>query len=459
MIKKIQKIRESDFSRSVFTISSGTAIAQALPILISPILTRIYTPDQFATFGLFTALIGILGIVSTGKYEFAIMLPDDDAEAYTIASLSIIITILFGLLAFAFILIFHSEIISFFNNPDLYFWIYLVPLGITLTGIFQVLNFLSNREKAYTLIAKSRVARSVVTSAINVLFGYIKISLKTLQSFGLIAGLLLGQLLEIFILSRKRNRWIQFWTTSVHIGSMKMLAKRYVNFPKFDVSSELMVTASIQLPILLFNRFFDKSVVGFYFHAHRVLSIPMSMLGSAIGQVLFRQLSAHRKDQNAFRELVGKAYKNLMLLAVVPYSLVGFFGIELFSFVFGEAWKEAGAYAQLIAPWLLFNFIGSPLTMIFSALEKQRQMFFWIIGMFLARALSIFAGIKFFGDVYQSVLLFSLSGIVFYFSLNLYLVCFLSGVKISEFLKNTFGWPLLIVLVIGTARVLVNYIV
>jgi O-antigen/teichoic acid export membrane protein len=458
MLAKFSKLKRSEFSRSVMTLSSGTAIAQAIPILISPLLTRMYTPEQFATFGLFTALIGIFGIVSTGKYEFAIMLPEDHTEACSIASLCLIITFLFSLTVFIVILVFQDSIVSFFNNPDFGFWIYFLPLGISITGVYQVLNFLNNRERAYTLIAKSRIARSVATGVTNVLFGYFKSAYQALQSIGLIFGLLLGQVLEILILVRTQKDWKTRWRTTLDYSAIKTLARKYINFPKFDVPSELMVTASIQLPVLLFNKFFEKSAVGFYFHAHRVLSIPMSMLGSAVGQVLFRQLSAYRHEKEKFQTLVNQAYKNLILLAVIPYSVIGFFGQEIFTVVFGANWGQSGVYAQLIAPWLLFNFVGSPLTMIFSALEKQRYMFFYIGGVFLARAMSMLFGIIFFADTYHTVLLFGMSGMIFYFSLNFYLVCFLSGVPISEFLKNTFGWPLLIVLFFGGVRLFVNYL-
>jgi O-antigen/teichoic acid export membrane protein len=451
-----KKLSESEFSRHVLLLFSGTAIAQAVPILISPVLTRIYTPDQFATLGVFTALISILGVISTGKYEFAIMLPEKDDHAKAIAFAACLITLGFGVAIAILIFLFHDSIIVFFNNPDLSLWLYLVPVGIIFTGITQILNFQNNRRKSYRVIANSRIIRSVGTSIINVSFGFLKGSVKFLQSAGLMAGLLAGQLIEIVVLKNNRTANLVKIRSSLKTISLKELLKRYANFPKFDVPSEIMVTASIQLPVLLLNRFFERSVVGLYFHAHRILSIPMSMLGSAIGQVLLRQLSECRHDKDKFRELVSKAYRNLILIASVPYVMVAFFGRELFSIVFGAAWAEAGVFAQLIAPWLLFNFIGAPLTMIFTVREKQRRMFFWITGMFVARVLSIYAGIHFFNDAYHTILLFSISGTLFYFLMNFYLICFLSDVKVKDFIKYTFGLPLIFVAVFGLIKFLLG---
>lgn len=448
----------SEFSRNVLLLFSGTAISQALPILISPILTRIYTPEQFATLGLFTAMISILGVISTGKYEFAIMLPEKESEAKAVALLAALLTLAFGVITLLVVLLFHDDIVLFFNNPDFSLWLYLVPVGVILTGGTQILNFLNNREKSYKTIANSRIVRSVISSLINIVFGFVKLSAKALQSIGLIAGLLVGQVVELLMLKKNRSvTGVRVRNTSAGI-SLKEMAKRYANFPKFDVPSEIMITASIQLPVLLLNRFFERSVVGFYFHAHKVLSIPMSMLGSSIGQVLLRQLSDCREDNQRFSELVGKTYRHLILLASIPYVMVAFFGQELFGLVFGAAWAEAGVFAQLISPWLLFNFVGAPLTMIFTVREKQRRMFYWISGMFVARVISIYLGIHFFNDTYHTILLFSISGTLFYFFMNFYLVCFLSGVKVVDFIKYTFGLPLLFVFLFGSLKMLLEII-
>jgi len=50
MINKLKL--KSEFAKNVLTLMTGTTIAQAIPIAISPILTRIYTPEDFGVFAL-----------------------------------------------------------------------------------------------------------------------------------------------------------------------------------------------------------------------------------------------------------------------------------------------------------------------------------------------------------------------------------------------------------------------
>ena len=50
MINKLKP--KSEFAKNVLTLMTGTTIAQAIPIAISPILTRLYTPEDFGVFNL-----------------------------------------------------------------------------------------------------------------------------------------------------------------------------------------------------------------------------------------------------------------------------------------------------------------------------------------------------------------------------------------------------------------------
>ena len=89
----IQRLKpKSEFSKNVLTLMTGTTIAQAIPIAISPILTRIYTPEDFGVLALFVAITSIFGSIANGRYELAIMLPKKDENAINIFALGLIIT-------------------------------------------------------------------------------------------------------------------------------------------------------------------------------------------------------------------------------------------------------------------------------------------------------------------------------------------------------------------------------
>ncbi|SVD81723.1 uncharacterized protein METZ01_LOCUS434577, partial [marine metagenome] len=101
----------SEFSKNVLTLVTGTTIAQAIPIAISPILTRIYTPEDFGVLALFISITTILGTIANGRYELAIVLPKRDNNALELTALSIIITIGFSLLLVILVILFHDSLL------------------------------------------------------------------------------------------------------------------------------------------------------------------------------------------------------------------------------------------------------------------------------------------------------------------------------------------------------------
>ena len=154
-MKLINKLKpKSEFNRNVLTLMTGTTIAQAIPIAISPILTRIYTPEDFGMFALYMSIASIIAIVATGRYELAIMLPKKDEDAINIVALSIIISFFVSFISLLIVFIFNTQITNILGNPEISIWLYFIPLTVLLTGIYQSFNYWSNRKKQYKRLAK-----------------------------------------------------------------------------------------------------------------------------------------------------------------------------------------------------------------------------------------------------------------------------------------------------------------
>ncbi|MBF4218060.1 lipopolysaccharide biosynthesis protein, partial [Vibrio anguillarum] len=122
------------FSKNVLTLMTGTGIAQAIPIAIIPILTRMFSPEDFGLLALYAACVSILGVVATGRYEIAIMLPKDDEDARLLLQLSMLVALFFSLLISIPISIWNAQIARFLGNEDIAVWLYLVPVSVLFTG-------------------------------------------------------------------------------------------------------------------------------------------------------------------------------------------------------------------------------------------------------------------------------------------------------------------------------------
>lgn len=410
MITKLKP--KSEFSRNVLTLMTGTTIAQAIPIAISPILTRIYTPEDFGVLALFVAIVAIFGSIANGRYELAIMLPKKDEDAINIFALGFIIVSSLSLLLLVLVLLFNDYFTKLLGNDEISLWLYFVPLAVFLTGLFNLLNYFNNRKKQYKDLAKATILRAFAGAVVQLSVGFLKQGAT---------GLISGQLVSQLIANTKLLKNIikdKLLLTKINKIKIIALAKRYKKFPKFDMPSAIMNTASLQMPVLLLGTFFTTATVGFFSLSHRFISMPMSIIGGSIGQVFFQQSANVKNDKEALKKLTLSTYKKLFKLGIIPFSIITAFGDVIFAFVFGQEWIVAGEYAQVLAIWILFLFVHSPITSLFSTLEKQKEAMIINIVIILSRVAVISFTALLFSDAYITIVSYSILGIL----LNLYIL-------------------------------------
>ena len=199
--KKIKKTQKSTFLKSVFTLMTGTTIAQAIPIIASPILTRIYTPEDFGLLALYLSIVSIVGVGITARYELAIMLPKKNKDALNLVVLSIFVSLVISVIVFILVLVSGKSFASILGNELIYPWLYFVPFSLLLTGVYQSFNYWSNRNKKYRRLATNRVVQSTTTAGVNLGIGIIKKG-----PYGLILGNIISQTTSTLRLSLKSSK-------------------------------------------------------------------------------------------------------------------------------------------------------------------------------------------------------------------------------------------------------------
>jgi len=145
MIKKMKP--KSEFGKNTLSLVSGNIIAQSIPMILAPILTRIYTPEEFVLFATFMSIVGIFMVIATGKYEMAIVMPEKDKETINIFALSILITIFISILSLIIVSIFNEEIVKLINHEELKNWLFLIPISVLVSGFLQTMNLWQIKKK------------------------------------------------------------------------------------------------------------------------------------------------------------------------------------------------------------------------------------------------------------------------------------------------------------------------
>ena len=373
MINKLKP--KSDFSRNVITLMTGTTIAQSIPIATSPILTRIYTPEDFGVFALFIAITSILATIANGRYELAIMLPKKDEDAINIFALGFIITCIMTIITFAVILIFNDYLTNLLVNKEIGFWLYFVPLALFFSGLFNILNYFNNRRKNYKDLRNTTILKSIILAVVQISVGFMKAG-----AIGLISGSLLSNMFANMKLVRNilKDKMLLSKIKKVKIIT---LAKKYKDFPKFSMPAGLLNSSATNLNNTLIPSFFNLSTLGYYSLVDRVLSMPSSLISSSIGQVFFQQASSEKKKTGSAHAIFKRTTIKLILLGFPIFFTLYFVVEDIFVIVFGENWSIAGTYAKILIPLFFVRFIVSPLTLMNQIYLKNKLVLKWQAGL------------------------------------------------------------------------------
>ncbi len=368
---KDQVTSPGSFLRNLVVLGSGTLLAQAIPVLVSPILTRIYSPADFAMLAIFMAMVNSFTPVICGKYEVAMVTPKSRIQAEHLLGIAIYCTIGISLFLMIVFTLWGEQALALLKAQQLGNWVFLVPPALLLTGLFTAANYWTNRNKEYGLMSKAKVIRSVLTALTAILAG-----LLGARFAGLLAGFLIGLgAATIFIVYQNRSvaskralKWAKAkWT----------LLSRYRHYPLYNATSGLLDGITLSLPVFFISRYFPEATVGYYALVFRVSTAPIAFISASVSQINLKKVVDMVND--------GKSPVNYLLqLAVllgfvmgVPALTIILWGPQIFSFLFGAQWAESGQYAKILMPAIAIQFVASTLSSTLGATNNNRLGAIW----------------------------------------------------------------------------------
>ena len=394
---------KSRFARGVAALSTATAVGQAIAVFTSPIITRLYSPDDFGVLAVYTAILGIVTAVSSLRYELAIPLPYSQGSAANVFALSLITLTGVSALSCLVVVFWGEQIVTWSNTPQLGAYLWLLPLGIALGGAYQVFNYWALRRQAFGRLARTQVQRGGGMAITKIALG-----LAEFGTLGLIIGQVIGQCAGLGSLVYGALREDGKILKRIRFSRIRWAARRYRQFPLYSTWSALANAAGTRLPLMLFASFFSPTVAGLYMLGYRVLHMPMELLGNSIGKVFHASAAEARRD-NRLGDVTLQVFNVLVRIGIGPMVLLAVVAPELFSFVFGPDWCEAGVYVRWMVPWLTMVFITSPLSTIVSVIEKQALGLAFQLSLLILSSFAVIAG-AFWGEPLTAIALYAMSG-------------------------------------------------
>lgn len=396
------KITGNPFLKNTLVLTSGTALAQILPMAIYPALGRLYEPIDFAILASLTSFVSILNAFFSGKYENAIFLAKDDKEAASLFSLSLLLTIVLSCLSFIILFSFKSSFESYLGLSQLPFWIIISLLSATFINVFNSYNEWCVRKEYFKRLSANKVVNSLGISLGKLLFGFTKYT-----NIGLVVGDLIGRFLSAVLCIYRLFYFDYSKFKTINLPNIKEVAIKYIEFPKYNMPAQLLNTIGVAFPVFILNSFYQPNQVGLYAMTMSILNLPINVVSLSIRDVFRKKANDIFVKQGEFTLFFKKALGVLSLISIICGILLLPFLPSIFGLVLGDKWIESGVYAQYLAPMIILDFIAISLSGSLLVSKKLKSNFFWQLYYVLFSVIPLLVGGKFNFSIEETLLFFS----------------------------------------------------
>lgn len=366
MITWLRRLFPSNrFARNVSVLIAGTVFGQAIMLLATPILTRVYGPEAFGSLGVFTSIVALLQVGATLQFHLAIPLPQNDSRAAKVAVLSFLVLVIFVIAIVLLLLVFGDQIFTALSLDSIQRYAWLLPVTLLLSSSYDIVSYWAVRNKDFDTIAGTRIVQSAASVIAQV-------SLSFLGSVGLVVGHVVSRatgLSRLGLQFLRSLRELRQFLRGVP-GSLVEVGKEYKQFPIYSTWNSFLNTAGRQLPAVILTGFFGPASAGVYYLANRVLLTPISLIAQATGKVFIANApEAERRGELGL--LIAAIQAQLVRVYCLPLGVFLLIAPELFRTVFGEEWADAGRMAQVLVPWLFLVGLTNPVSNVVGLLNRQ----------------------------------------------------------------------------------------
>ena len=371
------KVPRSSFARNVLTLLGGTAIAQAIPLLASPFLARLFSPEQVGALGLMLAVANPLSLLVCGRYELTVVLPRVDDRANELARLGLSLAVVTSLVLGLLIVLFRGPLSGLIGGEEAMFPLLMaIPLFL-LMGFFQPLNNWLIRKQAFRAMSVNKLVQTSGITLVSLALGWWAVE------HGLLVAYLCGWVLYAVVgMVQARRKGMRF--LPIDLTAMRHAARHYRDFPLYNALPAVLNTATLSIPVLALSRIFGEESTGQFNLCRQVVFLPVTFFATSFMQVYMQRASSAVAGSDPVLPSLRRSVKLLGGLGFLLALVLILAGPALFGIAFGERWTEAGGFARILAVPIALQFTVVPLTVLMPALGRVRELSVWQVVYFLA---------------------------------------------------------------------------
>jgi len=370
MLNKLLKSFKHKIIKNAVMVISGNVFAQFLNIIFTPVLIRIFTPDEYGLYSVYVSILGVLSI-GTFRYELALPIEKDDKKAFNILILSLGLITIYSVFLCLLFLIFGKPLFALFQFEEVTEISLLIPIGIFFSGIYAILNRWAYRNGEYQKISRTLMRQGLFSNLSKILAGLLNFGV-----IGLIIGHIIGTSAGIITLAKSIIEKRRDLVKQVELKLIIWSLRRYKDFPLFNMPSALLISSGSSMPVMFLTAYYGSHISGYFALAYTIVKLPMNIIGNALGDVLLAESGRIGKNEpHRLMQLSNQIFRKLLFLGMIPLLILVCFGPDLFAFVFGSDWRTSGEFSRIIALMIFCMLVFSPFGKLLIVLEKQKLSF------------------------------------------------------------------------------------
>jgi len=352
----IKNVLRTEFVSNFKGFASWLILAQLITAAFIPALTRVYSPEKYATLALFMALVATVAPIVCGRYEQVIPISTTETEKHSAIKLCFFINWCFFLLAIcsAFLAFTISDYIGWAG--DINWTLGLAPFGLGLLGVLGILRNAGLSQGAYKLIGFGALAQALIAGVVSLALG-----LMNFGESGLLFGFVSGLLASVMVLFGHGKI-----STSVVFPKLRpadfKTAKKFAHFPLVNSFTSLLDCATLSMPVFFLASSYAGEVLGYYSLVLRAFNTPMNVVSQSVGQIALKRVADLVNGGGSPLPFFKKSVALLSFSGLI--AAIIFVGVSKngFGLIFGSKWSGAGVYAVILAPSLLIRFVVGTLS-------------------------------------------------------------------------------------------------
>jgi O-antigen/teichoic acid export membrane protein len=346
-----------------------------------PILSRIYTPEDFGIFTLYASIVSLLSLFMTFNFDLMIMLARSHRSASQIVWLVFGISLVAAGLALALMLVFRHGIADLLQAPAIAPLLLTVPPLLLLLAGGQALRYWAMRLGLFGVVSRATIGRAAVFASVSTVAG--QDNIIPLRGGGLILGFFLAEVARTFVLLRNACKGIGASLAQPRSKRVWAVARRHgAMAATMSVSTGLGLVCE-RLPHIMISTFFGAVTLGLYGVVERIVTAPANLIARAMGDVYRQRASALHRKEGIFDALMVKTVVATATISIVPYAIGILYMPTLFGWVLGPNWAVAGSYASILMVGEFVAFILTPVDNGTLIVGAQRFLLSWSLARLL----------------------------------------------------------------------------